>query len=150
MPLSLWSWFGLLCSKARYREISFRLLAQTLTYFSMLNISQHHSSDLSDVSQKNEFLWGRRELIEKWLKEDKLECTEELGDIVRPLETKCLGAHRGFSSIQLMSFLLIPESEAQVPLASILNTFKGADKWTLKQTDPLRTLFTRVKHRTFQ
>lgn len=35
------------------------------------------------------FSWkGRRELIEKWLKEDKLECTEELGDIVRPLETK--------------------------------------------------------------
>ena len=34
-------------------------------------------------------MWGRRELIEKWLKEDKLECTEELGDIVRPLETKC-------------------------------------------------------------
>lgn len=30
----------------------------------------------------------RRELIEKWLKEDRLECTEELGDIVRPLETK--------------------------------------------------------------
>ncbi|CAE7493273.1 Cltc [Symbiodinium natans] len=31
---------------------------------------------------------GRKELIEKWLKEDKLECTEELGDIVRPIETK--------------------------------------------------------------
>ncbi|CAE8586426.1 unnamed protein product [Polarella glacialis] len=31
---------------------------------------------------------GRKELIEKWLKEDKLECTEELGDIVRPLESK--------------------------------------------------------------
>lgn len=30
----------------------------------------------------------RRELVEKWLKEDKLECTEELGDIVRPLEVK--------------------------------------------------------------
>merc|ERR1719284_1672299 len=30
----------------------------------------------------------RKELVEKWLKEDKLECTEELGDIVRPLETK--------------------------------------------------------------
>mmetsp|Transcript_131666 Transcript_131666/g.366972 ORF Transcript_131666/g.366972 Transcript_131666/m.366972 type:complete len:745 (-) Transcript_131666:8-2242(-) len=29
----------------------------------------------------------RRELIEKWLKQDKLECTEELGDIVQPLET---------------------------------------------------------------
>eukprot|EP00933_Yihiella_yeosuensis_P029624 TRINITY_DN23254_c0_g2_i2.p1 TRINITY_DN23254_c0_g2~~TRINITY_DN23254_c0_g2_i2.p1 ORF type:complete len:1724 (+),score=416.69 TRINITY_DN23254_c0_g2_i2:72-5243(+) len=31
---------------------------------------------------------GRKELIEKWLKEDKLECTEELGDIVRPLESR--------------------------------------------------------------
>jgi len=30
----------------------------------------------------------RKELVEKWLKEDKLECTEELGDIVKPLETK--------------------------------------------------------------
>uniref|UniRef100_A0A7S4QZJ1 Clathrin heavy chain n=1 Tax=Alexandrium monilatum TaxID=311494 RepID=A0A7S4QZJ1_9DINO len=30
----------------------------------------------------------RRELVEKWLKEDKLECTEELGDIVKPLETR--------------------------------------------------------------
>jgi clathrin heavy chain len=29
---------------------------------------------------------GRRELVEKWLKEDKLECTEELGDIVQPLD----------------------------------------------------------------
>lgn len=26
---------------------------------------------------------GRKQLLEKWLKEDKLECTEELGDIVR-------------------------------------------------------------------
>jgi len=31
---------------------------------------------------------GRRELVEKWLKEDKLECSEELGDIVRPMEPK--------------------------------------------------------------
>eukprot|EP00930_Biecheleria_cincta_P019685 TRINITY_DN1496_c0_g1_i1.p1 TRINITY_DN1496_c0_g1~~TRINITY_DN1496_c0_g1_i1.p1 ORF type:complete len:1703 (+),score=387.00 TRINITY_DN1496_c0_g1_i1:58-5166(+) len=31
---------------------------------------------------------GRRELVEKWLKEDKLECTEQLGDIVRPMDTK--------------------------------------------------------------
>jgi len=30
----------------------------------------------------------RRELVEKWLKEDKLECSEELGDVVKPLETK--------------------------------------------------------------
>ncbi|KAF8343839.1 armadillo-type protein, partial [Cantharellus anzutake] len=26
---------------------------------------------------------GRKQLLEKWLKENKLECTEELGDIVR-------------------------------------------------------------------
>jgi len=31
---------------------------------------------------------GRRDLVEKWLKEDKLECSEELGDIVKPMETK--------------------------------------------------------------
>mmetsp|Transcript_25740 Transcript_25740/g.76639 ORF Transcript_25740/g.76639 Transcript_25740/m.76639 type:complete len:1721 (-) Transcript_25740:262-5424(-) len=30
----------------------------------------------------------RRELVEKWLKDDKLECTEELGDIVRAMDTK--------------------------------------------------------------
>ncbi|KCV69120.1 clathrin heavy chain [Fonticula alba] len=28
-------------------------------------------------------LQGKKELLEKWLKEDKLECTEELGDVVR-------------------------------------------------------------------
>ena len=27
---------------------------------------------------------GRREFIEKWLQEDKLECSEELGDMIRP------------------------------------------------------------------
>jgi clathrin heavy chain len=30
----------------------------------------------------------RRDFIEKWLKEEKLDCTEELGDIVKPLESK--------------------------------------------------------------
>lgn len=29
----------------------------------------------------------RRELVEKWLKQDKLECTEELGDVVQALDT---------------------------------------------------------------
>jgi len=31
---------------------------------------------------------GRRELVEKWLKEDKLECTEELGDLVKTMDTR--------------------------------------------------------------
>lgn len=30
---------------------------------------------------------GRKQLLEKWLKDDKLECSEELGDIVKPLDT---------------------------------------------------------------
>ncbi|CBY36375.1 unnamed protein product [Oikopleura dioica] len=29
---------------------------------------------------------GRKQLIEKWLKEDKLECSEELGDLVKPTD----------------------------------------------------------------
>ena len=29
------------------------------------------------------FLLGRKQLLEKWLKEDKLECSEELGDLVK-------------------------------------------------------------------
>jgi len=27
---------------------------------------------------------GRKQLMEKWLKEEKLECSEELGDLVKP------------------------------------------------------------------
>ncbi|CCF59007.1 hypothetical protein KAFR_0F04120 [Kazachstania africana CBS 2517] len=30
----------------------------------------------------------RKQLFEKWLKEDKLECSEQLGDIVKPFDTK--------------------------------------------------------------
>lgn len=30
---------------------------------------------------------GRKELLENWLKEDKLECSEELGDLVKPIDT---------------------------------------------------------------
>ena len=29
---------------------------------------------------------GRKQLIEKWLKEDKLECSEELGDLVKAVD----------------------------------------------------------------
>eukprot|EP01053_Blabericola_migrator_P007732 Blabericola_migrator_1__7731@NODE_394_length_8993_cov_144_363433_g314_i0_p1_GENE_NODE_394_length_8993_cov_144_363433_g314_i0NODE_394_length_8993_cov_144_363433_g314_i0_p1_ORF_typecomplete_len1756_score408_30Clathrin/PF00637_20/57Clathrin/PF00637_20/2_3e12Clathrin/PF00637_20/6_6e16Clathrin/PF00637_20/5_7e13Clathrin/PF00637_20/1_2e25Clathrin/PF00637_20/5e09Clathrin/PF00637_20/2_9e15Clathrin/PF00637_20/4_9e13Clathrin_H_link/PF13838_6/1_7e16Clathrin_H_link/PF13838_6/7_5e03TPR_7/PF13176_6/0_6TPR_7/PF len=31
-------------------------------------------------------LQGRRDLVSKWIQEDKLECDEELGDMVRPLD----------------------------------------------------------------
>ena len=81
MPSSLWSWFGLLCSKAS--ESADLLISCCKACILQIPFS------------------GRRELIEKWLKEDKLECTEELGDIVRPLETKRLGTW-WFFEISLM------------------------------------------------
>lgn len=31
-------------------------------------------------------LQGRKQLLEKWLKEDKLECSEELGDLVKQVD----------------------------------------------------------------
>lgn len=32
----------------------------------------------------SDFLLGKLELLEKWLTEDKLECSEELGDLLKP------------------------------------------------------------------
>merc|ERR1740123_1202789 len=60
-----------------------------LTYFSTLlehggKLNQMEALELvRPVVQQQ-----RRELVEKWLKEDKLECSEELGDVVKPLEVK--------------------------------------------------------------
>eukprot|EP00922_Rhytidocystis_sp_ex-Travisia-forbesii_P044502 GHVS01066380.1.p1 GENE.GHVS01066380.1~~GHVS01066380.1.p1 ORF type:complete len:1807 (-),score=256.84 GHVS01066380.1:448-5775(-) len=57
-----------------------------LQYFSTLleygSLNQLESTELARpvVAQ------GRREFIEKWLKEEKLACSEELGDIVKPLD----------------------------------------------------------------
>ena len=31
---------------------------------------------------------GRKELLEKWLTDDKLGCSEELGDLVKPFDLK--------------------------------------------------------------
>ena len=30
---------------------------------------------------------GRKQLMEKWLKDEKLECSEELGDLVKPTDS---------------------------------------------------------------
>ena len=43
------------------------------------SLNQHESLELS----KPVLAQGRKHLLEKWLKEDKIECSEELGDIVR-------------------------------------------------------------------
>lgn len=59
-------------------------LSVILQYFGMLldktTLNKYETIELvKPVLQQN-----RKHLLEKWLKENKLECTEELGDIVRP------------------------------------------------------------------
>lgn len=59
-------------------------LSPILQYFSILldkgTLNRYESLELArPVLAQN-----RKNLLEKWLKEDKLECSEELGDAVRP------------------------------------------------------------------
>ncbi|EDQ92603.1 uncharacterized protein MONBRDRAFT_19294 [Monosiga brevicollis MX1] len=59
-----------------------------LQYFSTLletsRLNAHESVELCrPVVQQN-----RTELLEKWLKEDKLECSEQLGDMIKPISPK--------------------------------------------------------------
>ena len=59
-------------------------LSVILQYFGMLldkgTLNRYESLELiRPVLQQN-----RKHLLEKWLKEEKLECSEELGDVVRP------------------------------------------------------------------
>ncbi|KAI8057181.1 hypothetical protein BDF22DRAFT_669946 [Syncephalis plumigaleata] len=62
-------------------------LSPILQYFGILlekgTLNRHESLELArPVLQQN-----RKQLLEKWLKEDKLECSEELGDIVKSHDT---------------------------------------------------------------
>lgn len=59
-------------------------LSPILQYFGILlergSLNRYESLELArPVLQQ-----GRKHLLEKWLKEDKIECSEELGDVVRP------------------------------------------------------------------
>lgn len=61
-------------------------MAFTLQYFGMLldkgALNKHETIELAQpVLQQN-----RKHLLEKWLKEDKLDCSELLGDMVRPYD----------------------------------------------------------------
>lgn len=62
-------------------------LSPILQYFGMLlekgDLNKHETIELS----KPVLLQGRKQLLEKWLKEDKLECSEELGDLVKSHDT---------------------------------------------------------------
>ncbi|RUS26008.1 clathrin, heavy polypeptide, isoform CRA_b, partial [Jimgerdemannia flammicorona] len=58
-------------------------LSPILQYFGILlekgELNKYESLELA----RPVLLQGRKQLLEKWLKEDKLECSEELGDIVK-------------------------------------------------------------------
>jgi clathrin heavy chain len=58
-----------------------------LQYFGTLlergQLNKHESLELA----RPVLLQGRKQLLEKWLKEDKLECSEELGDIVKQYDS---------------------------------------------------------------
>jgi clathrin heavy chain len=58
-------------------------LSPILQFFGILlergKLNRHESLELA----RPVLVQGRKQLLEKWLKEDKLECSEELGDIVR-------------------------------------------------------------------
>ncbi|RSM14336.1 hypothetical protein CEP52_001366 [Fusarium oligoseptatum] len=61
-------------------------MAFTLQYFGMLldkgALNRHETIELAQpVLQQN-----RKHLLEKWLKEGKLDCSEQLGDMVRPYD----------------------------------------------------------------
>ncbi|KAF4123045.1 clathrin heavy chain [Geosmithia morbida] len=61
-------------------------MAYTLQYFGMLldkgSLNDHETLELAQpVLAQN-----RKHLLEKWLKEDKLSCSERLGDLVRPYD----------------------------------------------------------------
>ncbi|KAK4337243.1 hypothetical protein RND71_043548 [Anisodus tanguticus] len=77
---------------------------QTIQRFLQLPTQPNHSSpllqyfgNLLDKGQLNKFeslelcrpvlQQGRKHLVEKWLKDDKLECSEELGDLVKVTDT---------------------------------------------------------------
>ncbi|KAG8907666.1 hypothetical protein FRB99_002744 [Tulasnella sp. 403] len=62
-------------------------LSPILQYFGILlekgDLNKHESLELA----RPVLTQGRKELLEKWLKENKLECSEELGDVVRVYDT---------------------------------------------------------------
>lgn len=62
-------------------------MSPILQYFGILlekgGLNKHESLELA----KPILTQNRKPLLEKWLKEDKLECSEELGDLVKQYDT---------------------------------------------------------------
>ncbi|CAK0821327.1 unnamed protein product [Prorocentrum cordatum] len=77
----------------------------------------------------------RGQLIEKWLKEDKLECTEELGDIVKPLDTRAaLSIYVRGQSHQKVINAMVEIGQADQIVAYVKKVGFQADYSTLLQS----------------
>ncbi|CAF0984698.1 unnamed protein product [Adineta steineri] len=57
-----------------------------LQYFSILLESSKLNKEESIELCKPIVMQGKKQLLEKWLKEDKLECSEQLGDLVKSVD----------------------------------------------------------------
>ncbi|EDO15226.1 hypothetical protein Kpol_423p16 [Vanderwaltozyma polyspora DSM 70294] len=62
-------------------------ISPLLLYFSTLLDNGKLNREETIELAKPVLQQDRKQLFEKWLKEDKLECSEELGDIVKPFDT---------------------------------------------------------------
>lgn len=62
--------------------------APVLIYFSILLEKTKLNAFEAIELCKPVILQNRKELLEKWLKEDKLECSELLGDMIKPINTQ--------------------------------------------------------------
>lgn len=77
----------------------------------------------------------RRELVEKWLKEDKLECSEELGDLVKPLEVKfALSIYLRANSHQKVITCFVETGQFEQIVAYVKKVGYQADYTTILQT----------------
>ncbi|CCE62974.1 hypothetical protein TPHA_0D03380 [Tetrapisispora phaffii CBS 4417] len=62
-------------------------ISPLLLYFSILLDTSKLNKEETIELARPVLQQDRKQLFEKWLKEDKLECSEELGDIVKPFDT---------------------------------------------------------------
>lgn len=62
-------------------------ISPLLLYFSTLLDNGKLNKDETIELARPVLQQNRKQLFEKWLKEDKLECSEQLGDIVKPFDT---------------------------------------------------------------
>lgn len=66
---------------------------------------------------------GRKQLLEKWLKEDKLECSEELGDLVKAADPTLVSQSEIYTSNHKL--------DSKVSINSLLDLIIGSTKMIL-------------------